>query len=288
MHTSALALNFDPGQSLQNAFTTLVTYLPRLIGALLVLLIGYLICKLLRAAVRKLLHRVGVDRRLQESNAGAYVARVSPQNEPSRLVAGLVFWLLFLFVLAAAIGQLQIAALTEFMNVVLGYLPNVIAAAAILLIAAVLAAGITAAVQRTMGETPTGRVVRAAVPALIMSIAVFMVLVQLQIAAQIVILTYGALMFALALGAGLAFGLGGREVAGRILHNAYQNATSRPSVGTCRPARTGRRIPRALSADAAGQPADDKQRGSRSVGDREQPFLSRYFARVRNWPHRTA
>ncbi|MBV9140333.1 MAG: hypothetical protein JO115_05365 [Pseudonocardiales bacterium] len=223
MHTATVALNFDPGQSLQNAFTTFMTYLPRLIGALLVLLIGYLICRLLRAAVHKSLHRLGVDRRLQESNAGVYVARVSPHNEPSRLVAGLVFWLLFLFVLAAAIGQLQIAALTEFMNVVLGYLPNVVAAAAILLIAGVLAAGITAAVQRAMGESPTGRVVRAAAPALIMSIAVFMVLVQLRIAPEIVLITYGALMFALALGAALAFGLGGRDVAGRILHNAYQN-----------------------------------------------------------------
>jgi hypothetical protein len=56
-----------------------------------------------------------------------------------------------------------------------------------------------------------------------MSIAVFMVLVQLRIAPEIVLITYGALMFALALGAALAFGLGGRDVAGRILHNAYQN-----------------------------------------------------------------
>ena len=73
-----------------------------------------------------------------------------------------------------------------------------------------------------MGDTATGKIVGTAVPALIMGIAIFMVLNQLKIAPAIVQITYTALIGAVALGAALAFGLGGRDVAGKMLAQAYE------------------------------------------------------------------
>jgi len=87
--------------------------------------------------------------------------------------------------------------------------------------AAALAGAVMALVQRTMGDTPTGRVVRAAAPILVMGIATFMILTQLQIAKEIVTITYAALMATAVLGLGLAFRLGGRQVAADMLQNAY-------------------------------------------------------------------
>jgi hypothetical protein len=78
--------------------------------------------------------------------------------------------------------------------------------------------------RRTMGDTPTGRVVRAAAPALIMAIAVFMILTQLGIATVIVVITYTALIGAVALGAALAFGLGGRDAAAQLIDSGYRKA----------------------------------------------------------------
>jgi hypothetical protein len=72
-----------------------------------------------------------------------------------------------------------------------------------------------------MGDTPTGKVVRAIAPTLILAVATFMVLNQLRIAPQIVTITYAALLGTLALAGGLAFGLGGREVAADMLRTAY-------------------------------------------------------------------
>jgi hypothetical protein len=72
-----------------------------------------------------------------------------------------------------------------------------------------------------MGDTPTGKVVGSVVPVLVMAIATFMILNQLKIAPEIVTITYGALLGAAALAMALAFGLGGREVAGRMLEDAY-------------------------------------------------------------------
>ena len=72
-----------------------------------------------------------------------------------------------------------------------------------------------------MGDTPTGKVVGSVVPVLIMAIGTFMVLDQLQIAPQIVTITYAALLGGVFLAMALAFGLGGRDVAGRMLAEAY-------------------------------------------------------------------
>jgi hypothetical protein len=125
-------------------------------------------------------------------------------------------------VLSAAIGALQIPAVTAFMNQVLAYLPNVVVAVLIFVAAGVVAAAVAGLVAKTMGDTPTGKVVASVVPALVMGIAIFMILNQLKIAPEIVQITYTALMGALALGLALAFGLGGRHVAAEILRGAYQ------------------------------------------------------------------
>lgn len=218
-----LAMTFNVGFGLQQAWNTLLTYLPRFIGAFLVLLVGYLVCRIIRAIVARLLAKVGLDRAVHKSGAASYVERFSPKGRPSALVAAVIFWVIFFFVLVAAVGNLRIAALTVFLQAVLGYLPNVIAALAILVVAAAIAGALGVGVHRLMGDTPTGRIARAIAPALIMAIAVFMALVQLRISAEIVLATYAGLMFALSLGSALAFGLGGREVAARMLNSAYEN-----------------------------------------------------------------
>ena len=79
-------------------------------------------------------------------------------------------------------------------------------------------------VDRTMGDTPTGGIVETVAPVLVMAIATFMILDQLKIANNIVMITYAAIVGAVALGMALAFGLGGRDVAGRLLENAYARA----------------------------------------------------------------
>jgi hypothetical protein len=135
-----------------------------------------------------------------------------------------VQYVLTAFVIVSAVGTLNIPAVTGFMNLVLSYLPNVLAALLIFLVAAAVAAVIGGLVHRTMGDTPTGRVARAAAPTLVMAIAVFMILNQLGIATAIVNATYIALIGAVALGSALAFGLGGRDAAKDLIDSGYRKA----------------------------------------------------------------
>ena len=216
--TTPLAVRI--GDSLQQGFDNFFAFLPRLLGFLAILIIGYLIARAVKGVVSKLLEKAGLDRALHSGTTGQYVEKVSPGASPSRLIGLIGFWFLFIFVLSAAIGQLGIPAVTTFMNDVLNYLPNVIVAVIIFVVAGAIAGAIGGLVARTMGDTPTGKVVGAVAPTLVMGIAVFMILTQLRIAPQIVLITYAALIGAIALGLALAFGLGGREVARDLLSSA--------------------------------------------------------------------
>jgi small-conductance mechanosensitive channel len=212
----------DIGASFNEAWRVFFGFLPNLLAFLVILLIGYIVAKLVSAAVRKLLEKTGVDNKLAESDANKYVEMVMAGARPSRGIARVVFWLIFAFFLFAAIGALKIPSLTVFMNQVLAYLPNVIVAIVIFVLAAILAAAVSKGSSRVMGDTSTGKIAASALPALVMVIALFMILEQLKIAEDIVRIAFAATMFALALGLALAFGLGGRDLAGRLLEDGYR------------------------------------------------------------------
>ena len=212
----------DIGNSFQNATDGFFAFLPNLLGFLVILLVGYVVAKVVSAVVRKLLQKVGLDHHLHDSDANKYVERILPGASPANGIARVVFWLIFIFFLFSAIGALKIPAVTTFMNQVLAYLPNIIAAIVIFVAAALIAGAIAAGVAKTMGDTPTGKIVATIAPALVMVIAMFMILEQLNIAEQIVEIAFAATMGALALGLALAFGLGGRGVAERMLEDAYR------------------------------------------------------------------
>jgi Conserved TM helix len=240
MHVAAVEIS----ESIQRGIDDLVGFLPRLVGFLIILLIGYLVAKALAKVVQLALEKVGADRALRSSTTGEYMERVAPDLSPSELTGKVVFWFVFLGALSIAISSLGITALNDFLADVFSYLPNVVAAILIFVVAAALASFLARAVAGVMGDTPTGRLVATAVPALVMAIAVFMILNQLKIATDVVTITYAALMGALALGLALAFGLGGRDVASRVLEDAYrrgqqereriraQRATIQPTEGT--------------------------------------------------------
>ena len=207
--------------SIQQGLDSLLGFIPNIIGFLVILAIGYVIAKVVKNIVARLLEKVGLDRTLHSSDAGKYVERVSPGASPARLIGSVAFWFIFLFAISAAIGALKIPALSTFIAQVQAFLPNIIVALLIFVIAAALAGAVGAAAHKLMGDTPTGKMVRAIAPALIMAIALFMVLDQLHIAPQIVTITYAGLIGMLALAGALAFGLGGRDLAAQMLGQAY-------------------------------------------------------------------
>ena len=210
------------GDSIQRGLDELVGFLPRLVGFLIILFIGWLIARAIKALLVRALEGVGVDRALSGGSAGPYVARALPDARPSEIIGTIAFWFIFLGALAIAVSQLGISALDNVLESIVAYLPNIVVALLIFVIAGALAAAVSSLVSRTLGDTTTGRLAGAVAPVLIMAIATFMILDQLNIAPAIVEITYIALLGSVALGMAIAFGLGGRDVAARLLEDAYR------------------------------------------------------------------
>jgi hypothetical protein len=208
--------------SVDRAFTVFFAWLPALLGAIAVLIIGYIVAKVVAGLVYRLAHRGGLDRTLHSGPGGNVVGKITAH--PSRLLGAIAFWAILLSAISLAASVLHIKALTAFVGAIWAYLPNVIAALLIFIVAGLIATAVSTLASRVMGDTGIGRVVATGVPILVMTIATFMILDQLKIAHNIVVITYAALLGAIALGSALAFGLGGRTVAQRMLEGAYSSA----------------------------------------------------------------
>jgi hypothetical protein len=208
-------------ESVEAGFNRVFAYLPQLLGALVLVVIGYFVARVLMQAIRKLLKQIRFDRTLHTSPVGGVLSRL--MESPTVFISKVVFWLVFVGFISMAIAALNVPALNAFMGAIYAYLPHVIAAVIIFLVASAVSAGAVAFVGKVMGRTALSKMVAAVVPSLTMSIAVFMILEELMIAEGIVMITYTALIGSVALGSALAFGLGGRDVAARLLEQAYES-----------------------------------------------------------------
>lgn len=208
------------GDSVERGFTEFFAWLPHLLGAIAALIIGWFVAKLVSKLVTRLLSGANFDRAVEGSPGGEYVGKVT--GSPSRLLGTLAFWAVMIGAISLAVSVLGIDALKDFVAAVYAYLPNVLAAVLIFLVAGAISAAVATLATRTMGGTPLGKIVATAAPILVMTIATFMILDQLMIAESIVTITYAGLIGAIALGSALAFGLGGRDVAREMLQGAYE------------------------------------------------------------------
>jgi len=148
-------------------------------------------------------------------------------DRPAHLLSRVVYWLLMFGVITMAVSALHWPVLDNVVTGIYNYIPKVIAALLIFLVASAISAAVVKFAQRVMGDTPTSKMVAAIIPGVVMSIAFFMILNQLNIATDIVNILFTALVGALALGSALAFGLGGRDVAARMLESAYESGKTK-------------------------------------------------------------
>src|SRR5215216_5933924 len=138
----------DIGDAVQRGADAFAVWVPRFVGFLAVLIIGYFVAKIIGSLLRRMLQRAGLDRRLQTGTAGNWISRVT--QSPSHLIGRIAFWLIFLGAVSIALDVLGIQALQDFIGTVWAYVPNLIAAFLIFLVAAAIAAGVGAIVARTM------------------------------------------------------------------------------------------------------------------------------------------
>jgi hypothetical protein len=208
--------------SVSNALNAFLNAVPLVIGALLIIIIGWIIAGALARVVSEVLRRVGADRLFAEHSGRVYGERTR-DIKPSVVAGELVKWLVRVVFLVAAANVLGLTQVSELLNDVLLWIPNLIVAAIILLVAPLLARFVRSAIEVGAGEMGftnapiLGRIAEIA----IVAFAVIIAINQIGIAANLVNILFIGIVAALALAFGLAFGLGGREVAGQLTQRWY-------------------------------------------------------------------
>ena len=203
----------------------LITALPAIIGALLILLVGWIIARIVSGIVRRLLERGGADRAFAARGEEVYGTRAAGFR-PSSIAGMVTFWVIMLIFIVAAANFLGWPQVSQLINNFIGWLPNLIVAVIILIAAPVVGRIVRQAVESgsaQMGMTsgPTlGRLAEIAV----IAFGVLVAINQVGIASDLVNILFIGLVAAMALAFGLAFGLGGREVAGQVAQDWYERS----------------------------------------------------------------
>ena len=215
-------------QPLQNALSTFLSYLPQLIGAIVILIIGYVVAKVLQAVVGKVLQAIGFDGWMEKGGIKQFFDRAETNQTPVSILGQLVFWFVFIIALTMAADALGIPQVSVILGQLIAYIPSIIAAVLILILAALLANFVSGIVR---GATGSGLLASVAQYAIIVY-AVFAAITELGIAVELTAPTFLIVLGAVALGAAIAFGLGGREVAQDILQKAYDRSGDEVKSGS--------------------------------------------------------
>ncbi|MCL5733784.1 MAG: hypothetical protein M1334_04000 [Patescibacteria group bacterium] len=205
--------------SLQGLWITLVGFLPALIGALIVLIIGLIVAAGLGALVEKVFDVIKLDSFLAKIGLEPYFQRAGLKLRGSRFLGRLVYWFIVIAFLLAASDILGFYSLSAFIRDVLMYIPNVIMAVLIML-AALVAGNFTrkAVKASVMSSKLHGANFLATVTWYAFIVfGFFAALTQLDVATSIVNAVVTAFVAMIALAGGLAFGLGGREYAAHLI-----------------------------------------------------------------------
>jgi hypothetical protein len=241
--------------SLSNALNSFLAAVPLVIGAVIIIVIGWIIAGVLARLVTEVLRRAGADRLFAEHGGQVYGPR-SREIKPSIVAGELVKWLVRLVFLVAAANVLGLTQVSELLNDVLLWIPNLIVAAIILLVAPLLARFVRGAIEVGAGQMGftnaplLGRIAEIA----IIAFAVIIAINQIGIAANLVNTLFVGLVAALALAFGLAFGLGGRDVAAQLTQSWYEQSQA-----------TAERVRAHQAHDDAGERS--RETGSRSRSD---------------------
>lgn len=174
----------DWGRGIEDAWAGVAAFIPKFIGFLAVLLIGYVVARTIAKITDKVLERVGFDQAVERGGIKQALAR--SQYDASSLVGKVVFYALFLLVLQMAFGVFGTNPVSDLLAGVIAYLPKVLAAIVIIVVASAVAAGVKEIVEAALGGLSYGRGLAIGASAAIVTVGLFAALSQLQIAPAIV------------------------------------------------------------------------------------------------------
>jgi len=204
-------------------------FLVNVLLVVIILIIGWIIAKIIKTLVTKLLRAIKLDQLSDHIDLDSILAKGGISYSLSELIGVICYWLALLITFVVAVNAIGLTVAADLLNRIVLYVPNIIAAVFILILGmfvATLLSNIVKTAANNAGLSQV-KVLGKVVEAVIMIFAVIMALEQLGIAAKIIELTISIVLASLGLGAALAFGLGCKDIAAKFLSDLIDNLKSK-------------------------------------------------------------
>jgi len=205
--------------SAQRLVLGIIDFIPTLLGIILLIIVGWLIAVVLARLIERAIDFLGIDKLLRKAKVDTYFERVGLKLHSGRFLGQIVYWIIILVLIFVVSDTLGLFALSEFLHSAISYIPNLVAAVFILIIAAVIADFVKKAAKTS---AMSANIVSAKLLGTlgwwaVMIFGLITALKQLGVDTALIDIAIQGIIIGGALAFGLAFGLGGKNYAEQIL-----------------------------------------------------------------------
>lgn len=235
--------------SLAAAMALFFSGIPKILGFAIIVIAGWIIAALVEKAIAAVLRTIKFNDMAQRSGFAGFVRKMGAETDSAGMIGAVAKWFIRLVALVVAFDALGLPAVSDVLRQLLLWLPNVVVALVVLVIAGLAANAVSSVVRGAAAEggLKNPDLLARLASGLIWAFGVVVAVNQIGIATTLINTLFMAVVGALALALGLAFGLGGRDTASQIVRNWYlrsrQNADKLVTTAN---------IAGQMSADAAG------------------------------------
>ena len=216
-------------EPVQEMLTKIMAYLPVLLGALLILIVGWIVAKIIRSIVNGVLKVVRFDALAEKAGISEVLRKGDLKITARQVVSSLVYWLIIIMVLVIVANALGLPKASDILLSLFAYVPKVIAALLVLVVAMFLANFVSGIVKIAAGNAklPKPQLLAGISRWAIIIFALTIALTQLGIAPLLVTATFNTILAGIALALALAFGLGGKDAAAKYLDELKQKRSGK-------------------------------------------------------------
>lgn len=211
-------------ERLRQGLASIGGIVPAAIVAVIILLAGYLLARQVERFLDGLLDRLDFNRAARKTGLSEPLGRAAGRGlDPVHAVGRLVFWLVMLMVIFLSSAAFGLERLSEMFVMMLNFIPTLVAGIVIIILGIILGEFLRGLILASAGAVEGVTTLAKLAKAAVVMIAVFMAIQQVGVAEEIVTTAFTLILGSVALAAGLAFGLGNRELAGEITRRWYES-----------------------------------------------------------------
>lgn len=211
--------------ALSEIMTNILSFIPALIAALIVFIVGLILANWGKILTIKLLETISLSSLVEKSGLDKFLKKAEIKVKIEEILGGIVKWLIILVFFITAVNILGLTTVTLVLNTILAYIPNIIAAALILTIGVLLAGLVESLVKGAIAQVDvkTARLLGKISSYMVVVFATLAAINELKIAQTFISTLFIGFVAMLALGFGLAIGLGAKDLVAEVLKDWYQN-----------------------------------------------------------------